>query len=550
MRQMWRHLRLVAVLLLVLSLAACGGGSSETGTAPGTDTGTGIGTSSGNDGDAAQRDASLTPADTLVMAVNSPTDHLDPAIGSSVPYWRLFLATYETLVSFDPETLELVPWLATDWVANEDATVWTFELRQGVKFHDGADFNAEAVKKSIERTLAIGQGESYLIQDVESVEVLDEFRVAFHLSRPNPDFALGLARQWIVSPKAIEENDNGDLAQEWFRRNEAGTGPYMLSEWVEGQRYVLTRFDDYWRGWDGNHVDKLEFRVVVEPGTQRLMLERGEVDVAENIPDEQLLELVDVPGIQVIRSQALTPFYIAMNTKGEPLNDVRVRKAIALAFDYQTAIEQGMLGLASPLRGPLPSRFPDFNENIPEPRRNMEEARRLLAEAGYPDGGFKLTFMYLEHWLFERTVGLVLQQNLRELGIDLELQPQPWATMVERIHDEANAPDLVMYAQSVPTPASLSMLQPMYHSSSEHWSHFMYVNPEVDRLLDQAAAATDPAERTRLIAELQEVIYEDQPQIFAFVKDNLTALRADVKGFRAHPLWDKMLNYYDMYKER
>jgi len=480
----------------------------------------------------------------LTIAVNSPTTTFDPSIGNSVPHQRLLTAAYETLLAIDPDTSEVIPWLATEWSVNDDKSEYTLRLREGVLFHDGTPFDAEAVKASLERTLSIGQGESYLISSLREVQVVSPYEVRLVLDSPQPEFLYALTRMFMISPTAIRERP-----AEWFATNEAGTGPYRLVEWVQDQRYVFEQFPEYWRGWEGPHLDSVTFRVVVEPATQRLLLESGEVDVAENIVLDDLPALELNPAITVARSSAPRPFYISFNVNRPPLDDVRVRKAIALALDYDAAIEIALAGYGSPMRGPVPVQFPGFNEDIEPQQQDLEEARRLLAEAGYPEGGFSLTFLYLEHWLFERTVGLLLQDALAGLGVELVVEGQPWATMTARMDDPEQSPDLVMFAQSTATPSALSILEPMYRTGSEHWSHFWYSNPDVDRLLAEAATEADDVRRHGLYAQIQALIVEDQPQMFVFSQDEVMTLRSNVRGYKPQFTWSKILNYYDIYVE-
>lgn len=486
----------------------------------------------------------------LVVAVNSPTPTADPSIGSSVPHQRILTATYETLLAIDSESNEVVPHLATAWSANEERTSFLVTLREGVVFHDGASFDASAVKAAFERTLAIGQGEAYLISGIDEIVVESPTEVRFNLNQPQPEFIYALTRMFIMSPKAtIEHEVDGDLARGWYATNSAGTGPFRITEWVDGQRYVLDRFEEYWRGWDGQHLDRITFRIVIEGATQRLLLESGEVHVAENIVQEDIKNLERNSGVQVIRNSSPSPFYISFNTQRSPLDDVRVRKAIALALDYDAALEIGLAGFGSPMQGPVPAQFPGFDDTIAPAEMNLDEARALLAEAGYPNGGFDLTFLYLEHWTFERSVGLLLQDALAELGIGLEVEGQPWATMTARMSDRVNAPDLVMYAQTTATPSAFTILDPMYRSTSNHWSHFWYENPEVDRLLAAAASEVSDSQRNEIYREIQQIIVAEQPAMFVFSQDEVVTMRSNVHGYKPQMTWSKVLNWYDLYIE-
>lgn len=486
----------------------------------------------------------------LTIAVNSPTDTFDPSVGSSVPHQRLLTVAYETLLRFKPGTMEVEPALATKWDANPARTEFTVQLRKDVKFHDGAPFDAEAVKTSIERTKAIGKGESYLIAKLKEVVAVDPLTVKFVLTEPQPEFHFALTRLFMISPKAIKEHEqNGDKAQAWFQTHEAGTGPYKLTEWVDKQRYVFEKFPEYWGGWDGKHLEKVTFRVVIEGATQRLMLEKGEVDVAENIAVDDLGALSKNADLQVIRNAAPRPFYISFNTARKPLDDKRVREAITLAMDYKGAVDAGLNGYGSPMRGPIPEQFPGFNPAMKAAQQDLKRAKELLTEAGYGNGGIKLKFMFLEHWLFEKSVGLLLQDSLKQLGIDLQIEGQPWATMTAKMKDAAQAPDLVMYAQTVPTPSPYTILYPMYQSKSDHWSHFWYANPEVDALLNKVGSIADDNERSKVYQEIQSKVAADYPAIFVFSQDEVVTLRKNVKGYQPQLTWSKLLNYHGLYKE-
>ena len=486
----------------------------------------------------------------LVIAVNSPTTTADPSIGNSVPHQRILTATYETLLGIELGGSDLVPVLATEWQANEDRTSFTFTIREGVTFHDGSMLDAEAVKRAFERTLAIGQGESYLIAAIDEMTVESTYRLRVDLSRPQPEFLYAMTRMFIMSPAAVSnEADGDDLARGWFATNTAGTGPFTVSEWVDGQRYVLDRHEAYWRGWDNPHVDRIIFRIVVEPATQRLLLESGEVHVAENVALSDLVTLQMNPNVQVLRYPSPRPFYVAFHTQRSPLDNVLVRRAIAYALDYAAAIDVGLSGYGSPMRGPVPEQFPGFNEELGVGVFDLDRARELLTEAGYPGGGFNLTFLHLEHWLFTRAVGLLLQDALDQIGIGLTIEGQPWATMTARMADREQAPDLVMYAQSTATPSALTILDPMYRSTSNHWSHFWYENPDVDALLDAAAAEVDDARRNEIYQQIQRIIYDDQPAIFTFSQDEVVTMRANVRGYQPQLTWSRMLNWYDIHIE-
>jgi peptide/nickel transport system substrate-binding protein len=540
-----RALYLVPLVVVVLALAACVPATTQP-AAPQP-------TSPPEESEAAPpAEEAAAPADqaTFIMCVNNQPNNIDPHVGSSNPEQEIQTAAYETLVTYEPGTFDLKPLLATGWEYNDDYTQLTLTVREGVQFHDGSTLDAEAVKAGLERSMTIGQGESFFLDPIESIETPDANTVVINLKAPTPEFVLGLTRIFIPSKQAVEEHEvDGDLAQNWFAENVAGTGPYPMTEWIKGQSITLTRFDEYWQGWDGNHPDEYDLRVVAEPATQRLLIEQGECDYADSITRDDVTAMTTNPDIKIEEHTAPSPFYIAMNTQKGPLADVKVREAMQYALDYDAVIEQAMSGHASPSWGPLPTSFPQHLDTLPKPEYNLDKAAALLEEAGYEPGELELTFMYLEPWIHEKSTGLVLQSGLAEIGVTLNLEPQPWATIVERHANPDTRPDMSMYTVYAPTPSPNSIFFPMYHSGSNHWSYFGYSNPEVDALLEEAPTIIDDAERDQAYKDLQQLIFDDYPDIYAFQENEIQVFRSNVDGYEYRPAWNKLLNYYGLYKE-
>jgi len=500
----------------------------------------------------AEEPEAVAPAEktTFIMCVNNQPKNIDPHVGSSNPEQEIQLAAYETLVTYEPGTFDLKPLLATAWEYNDDYTQLTLTIRDGVKFHDGSTLDAEVVKAGLERSMTIGQGESFFLDPIDSIETPDTNTVVINLKSSAPEFVLGLSRIFIPSNNAVNEHDvDGDLGQNWFAENAAGTGPYAMTEWVKGQTITLSGFDDYWQGWDGKHVDEYKLRVVAEPATQRLLIEQGECDYADSITRDDVTALSSNSDIKIEEHTAPSPFYIAMNTQKGPLADVRVREAMQYALDYDAVIEQAMSGHASMAWGALPTSFPQHLDTQPKPEYNLEKAAEMLKEAGYEPGELELTFMYLEPWIHEKSSGLVLQAGLAEIGVKLNLEPQPWATIVERHANPDTRPDMSMYTVYAPTPSPNSIFFPMFHSGSNHWSYFGYNNPEVDKLLEEASTIIDDEARDQAYRDLQQLIADDYPAIYAFQENEIQVFGSNVNGYEYRPAWNKLLNYYGLYKE-
>lgn len=492
---------------------------------------------------------SKTPADVFVMCVNNQPKNIDPHVGSSNPEKEQQTAQYDALLRYEDASFTLAPALATEWAYNDDYSEITLTLRDGVKFHDGSVLTSEVAKFGLERAIEIGQGESYFLDPVKEMATPDAGTLVITLDGPNPEFVYGLTRIFIPSMQAVKEHEvDGDLAKGWFAEHEAGSGPYVLADWVVGQKITLKRFEDYWGGWGGNHMGTFELRVVAEPATQRLLIEQGECDYADSITRDDLITLSGNPDIKIADDVSAQAYYIAMNMQKGPLTNPKLREALKYAFDYDAVIEQAMMGYASKMHGPAPSMLGYHNSSLPKATYDLDKAAQLLKEAGINPGQVTLTLMYLQPWVHERNASLILQASLAELGIKLEVEGLPWATLVERNGNPDSRPDLSFYAVYAPTPSMHASLFPMLHTGSQHWSYFGYSNPQVDKLLDEAPTIVDDAERERAYMELQKILDDDHFAIYAFLENNIEVFRSHVQNYQFRPAWSKTLNYHGLYK--
>lgn len=485
----------------------------------------------------------------FVQLANNQPKNIDPAKASGNAELEILRACYETLVAVDPVSNEVVPVLALSWQPSADMSEWTFELRPNVKFHDGSTMTAEGVKTSLERTIAIGGGESYLISSsIASMETTSALTLKCKLNGPEPEFIYSLSRIAIASVEAIAAHTvNGDRAEEWFSQNEAGSGPFTMTKWEKEVEIVLSRHQDYWRGWSGKHLDSYTFKVVKEPGTQRLMMERGDGDFAENIIAEDVKALEANKDLRVEVDLGVNPMIITLNPTG-PLADIRVRKAIAMAFDQTSYIRDVMLDYAAPLTTPVPDALLGFNDQIAPVPYDLAVARQLLTEAGVTN--LKLTFMYFEPWLYEKSAGLMLQEALAPMGITVEIEAQPWATFVEKVRNPETRPAIGMIAVYAPSPTVGSLLRTMFHSGSEgHWAYWGYENQQVDQLLDQARVTTDEATRFGMYRQVQQLLCDDYASLWVMNRPDLHVFRATVKGYQYNPYYPLIMNFYDLYKE-
>jgi peptide/nickel transport system substrate-binding protein len=229
----------------------------------------------------------------------------DPHAGALDTMWWTLNNFYESLVDLNDDISGLRPVLATAWQVAPSGKIYTLTLRSGVKFNDGTVFDAAAVKLSVERAQALKKAASLYVKPIVKVETPSPTTVVFHLDKPNNAFLAGLRFLLIVSPKAVHDNDKGgDNAEGWLRDHTAGTGPYTLEKWEPNIIHVARKNPGYWRGWPAGKFTTLNLRHIYEPETQRLMLEKGELDIAENVTKDSLPRSSAMPPSPCTRRRA------------------------------------------------------------------------------------------------------------------------------------------------------------------------------------------------------------------------------------------------------
>jgi len=539
---------LVVLVLLTFGALGCGGSTTTTG---GTDsTGTTVST------DTTGTTSSEEPV-TLFASRNNDPRSMDPADEiTGTGGLESQVAFYERLINIVDETGTMEPGLAESWEVSEDGLTYTFELRKGVKFHDGTEFDAEAVRFTWERIMGIGTGAAQYWQVVEDIEIVDDYTVDIKLKNVSPTFLATLGGQRGIymgpSPAAVKENEKtpGDWAVDYFVDHECGTGPYTLVSWTHDQELVYEKFDDYWRGWDGQHVDQIVHRIVKEPATIRLLLERGEIDIAADDLAISLATEMEGQGdivLDVAPTTMLT--HITFNLDNGPTADVRVRQAIAMLFDYDAAIEGAYRGYAKRVYGPIPSSvWPAIPAEAQRYDQNVEEAKKLLAEAGYADG-FTLDLACMDMYDY-KTIVQILQQSLAEANITVNAEFTTWPVLFEKLQQPKGQKPFGMAAYqmwaAIPDPSDILM---WWHTDAITVINPGWGTPETDKLIDDANATLDQAERESLYSELIVKMNEDCPAINVAEMQHIMVYNDWVKGYKYIPYYNGLVNWYELYIE-
>jgi peptide/nickel transport system substrate-binding protein len=494
---------------------------------------------------------------TITIADALQPSSLDIATEYEAAAMAVNRVVYERLVRYKGDTTEIEPELATDWEVSDDGKEWTFHLREGIKFHDGSPFNSAAVKFSFERVLAINQGPAWMFSSIDHIETPDDYTVKFYLKEPFSAFLPVLANIWgtgIVSPTAVKNNEKeGDMGKAYLQDHMVGTGPYKFVEWVHGDHITLERNLDYWGGWpekEGKPIDRVIIKFITEPATQRLQLEKGDLDIAMNISVDDLEAVSKEPGIVLVEKPSMMGTYIRFNMVKPPLDNLKFRQAIRLALDYDAMIHQIMRGHAIQMQGPAAIGLPGHNDALPIFKQDLETAKQLLSESGV-QLPVTLEYVYETGQEDRRMVGELLQSNLAELGIQLEIHTLPWESIWGRVSspDKNETPDLTANGWWPDYADVQDYLYPMYHSSQWPPTSLnigFYGNPEVDALLDKALAETDDNARYELYKKAQELIVNDTPDIDLYQKTMTIMMRDWVKGYVYNPIYTEAFNLYDM----
>jgi peptide/nickel transport system substrate-binding protein len=319
------------------------------------------------------------------------TATLDPAKHTDETQSLIVMNLYDPVVyptKGGPPTAHL----AESWTVSPDGLTYTFKIRKGVKFHDGSELTAEDVAFSIARIIRMGKGFAWLWKDIlkpENAVATDPTTVQFKLDAPYAPFLASLTQLFVVNKKLILANKKdgpygefGDYGEDFLNKTDAGSGPYMVEAYQPGNQVVFRKFDAYWRGWKPNQIDKAVMRIIGEQATIKLMLQKGELDMAEQwLTPEAFAELKKSPGVVVKEDPSAQLFFLSMNNTKAPLNDVNVRRAISYVFDYETATKE-IFGGAAQARVPVPILMPGHNEKTPMYKRDVAKAKDLLAKAG------------------------------------------------------------------------------------------------------------------------------------------------------------------------
>ena len=448
---------------------------------------------------------------TLGMVLEPP--NLDPTGGAAAAIDEVVYANiFEGLTRFGPDG-SIQPALAANWEIEEDGKVYVFYLNPGVKFHDGADFTAEDVVFSLDRARAEDStnAQKVLFEGIETVEAVDPATVRITLTAPDGNFPFKMAWGDAVM---VDEASVADIATK-----PVGTGPFAFGEWVQGDRITMNAFDGYWG--EKPALKTATFRIISDPTAAFAAMMAGDVDAFPNYPaPETLAQLEADPRFKVIVGTTEGETILAMNNTKAPLDDVRVRQAITHAINRQEVIDGAMFGYGTPIGTHFAPHHPDYVDLTEASAFDPEKSKALLSEAGVADLTLRLA---LPPAPYARRGGEIIAAELRNVGINTEITNMEWAQWLETVFKGGDF-DLTIISHTEPLDIDI-YARPDYY--------FHYAKPEFVALLDQLKAETDPAARSALYKQAQEMISADAVNAYLFQLAKTGVADARIEG-----LWE------------
>lgn len=516
---------------------------------------------------------------TIVDLVFGDPVSLDPQLEYDSASYAIMQNVYETLVYYEGKDVSKpVGVLAESWTSNDDYTVWTFYLRDGVKFHDGTAFNASAVKYTFDRGVLInypdgpfvGAGitsflkggdawlesnhtqadaDAYLAN--EAVKVINETTVQFTLSKSYPDLyhVMAFPATSIVSP-SYDQANGGYKINNWtdtyLKEHMCGTGPFKFVSWAHEDNIVLDRNNDYWR--EPAKVERVVIRNVPEVSNRVLAMEKGEADlIQENMGNYEVYQNL-TNAKSVIDNDTLVMSFIGLYQGKAPFNNKDVRQAFVESFDYETYREKVGFGYGAFPHGVVPKGLATYNENIPVYQFNPTHAKQLLEQAGFSkDKPTKIVLAYNEGNTGREIGATMLRDQIKsyDLGIDVDVQPYTWATLLDK--QKKGELDMFFLGWQADFPTPDNFLGPFAVSDVYFAKQVKYVNETIDQLFKQYFTVKTQAERQQISDQIQLGLLNDYAYLIYLQPAEISIVSNSVTGFERN-IMDSGHNYYKLDK--
>ena len=482
-------------------------------------------------GEAAASDGTITVASSTLGSTLDPVDCTDGASSMFIyaAYDRLVkYATKEVDGVTDADVENFDPSIAKDWTVSEDQKTWTFYLDENAKFANGDPVTSEDVKFSFERCGSRPQGEFvFSLTNIESIDTPDDYTVVFNLHTHCPIF-LQLIEVYsfaICNKEEVEAQPEG-----WLNDHTAGSGPYVIEKYDVATEVSMTARDDYWNGRAAN--DRMVVKLVKEISNRQVLLEKGDVDIAFDLPEKELDALDAEEGIRIQTDPSNKILYLAMNCQMEPFDDPLVRQAICYAIPYDSLIEDVMFNRATRLKSCIPSIMPGHieNENTYY-EQDLDKAKELLAQAGYPDG-FTFDFTLGTGFQDWEDAAVLIQAELAKIGVTMNIEKMERAQFLEVAGQGKLAAFINRFMSFVNDPGYLTGL--LLHTDGD-FNYNLFDNAQVNELYQNTVDTIDTEERLEIFSDVQEVVKEEAPWAYLYEYNFSLGLRDNIQDYVYHP---------------
>ncbi len=469
------------------------------------------------------------PPGELRVAIPWTPENLDPSMNLSSIRAQVGMSIFDSLVGRNAEK-RIVPELAESWKLVDDNT-WQFRLRKGVIFHDGEPFNAEAVRFTVQRVLDPNQKSPNRanIAEISKIEVVDASTVRLITRQPYAALLNRLIDFPILPPAYTAEKGDQN-----FAAKPVGTGPYRFVELVRDDRMVVEAFDRHWRG--APKIRRIIFRPIPEPFTRVAALRSGELDLITNVPPNLARELEHVPGVKVSRVPSTWIIYLGLNAFKKPLSDIRVRQALNYATDVDAIIKNVLEGNGRRSVGPFTPLMFGYDPSVKGYSHDPAKAKRLLAEAGYPDG-LEITLDSPDgRYQGDKEIAEALAGQWQNAGFKPKVQVAEWGAYFKRYLGK-QFPDAYLLGLGGP----MQDADELYNLVSSKGRGLYYKNEKIDMLFDAGRSTMDPAKRRRIYSDLAKAMVEDATWVFLMQQVDIYAMR-DRVGWMPRP--DQWMDFH------
>lgn len=484
----------------------------------------------------------------LIYASGADATTLDPADAEDGESAKVLVNVFDTLVTYPLDSADLVPGLATEWSESPDRLAWTFKLREGVKFHDGTPFNADAVVFSMNRLIDPTNPHRYGaklpygsdFQVIESVTAQGPYAVVFKLKRPSGVLLRNLAMfvAGIVSPTAVQAD------KENCKIHPVGTGPFQFDSWLPGEKLSIVANPDHWQGPPG--VRQVIFKPIAEPAARLRQLKTGEIDMADGLSIPVREQIKADPGLKLLTSGGMNIGYLGMNTSRPPFDNPLVRKAVAHAIDKAAILASAYDNAGNVATTPIPRNLWGFDPDVPDYPYDPGKAKELLAEAGVKPGT-KIQFWAMRnsrpYMPAPEKIAAMVQQQLRDIGLEPEILSPPWSQYLDQVGNGEHQMCLMGWSTDNADPNNFlyNLLDKDHAVPPNANNNCFYKSDPLHEILIAAQEESDQAKRADLYRQAQRIIHEDCPMVPLVSLEMAAGVRKHVTNYQVHPTGIVML---------